>query len=113
MLQHWVCFGGLISLSFAQQPPAFNIPKFSEAPNQDFRTNVCARQEAVINGEMELKDALRGLNLTVAITDYSDSNFDTLFGFSDTGTIKTEDPGLFVVLLDEIAMRYVQTVCKQ
>lgn len=93
--------------AYTQEGPAYSIPKFSEDNSLDFRTNVCDRQQAVVNGTLQLKDALTGLNISVAITDYSASDLSTLFGFSKSGTIKTDDPGLFVVLLDEIARRCV------
>lgn len=89
----------------AQEAPFVSIPKFS-SNSEDFRTNVCARQQAVINGTVLLKDALRGLDLTVAITDYTSTGSESLFGLSELGTIRPDDPGLFVVLLDEVANRY-------
>jgi Ligand-gated ion channel len=92
-----------LPLSLAQESPSIFVNKFDYT--RTFRTNVCKRQREIWNGQRTLPDALSGLNLTVAFTDdaSSDKRF-TLFGLLD-GRIDELDPGLLVVILDEIARR--------
>jgi len=81
------------------------VPKFSNNITTQ-RTDVCARQRQLYEGEVLLEDALQGLELTVAITNYKDvPNEKYFFELGDDGKIKPKDPGLFVVILDEIARR--------
>lgn len=89
-----------------QEAPMLNaLPRFVHLDNITYRTNVCDRQELLLNSDLELRDALQGLNLSVAITNYKVPNEDKFFTLSKQNTIKTEDPGLFVVILDELARR--------
>ena len=93
-----------------QESPFVTIPRFQNSVSTSssssvFRTNVCARQSDIDNGYAVLRSALRGLNLTVAIANYQVPTEDQLFSLSPEGTIKQNDPGLFVVLLDELARR--------
>lgn len=92
----------IIFVAAAQERPFVSVQKFTETDS--YRTNVCLRQRLVYDTELELEDALRGLNLTVAITNYKEPNEASLFTLKN-GKIKEEDPGLFVVLLDELAAR--------
>jgi Ligand-gated ion channel len=98
-------------VALAQQKPFVTIPRFQKdyiPPNFNtsiFRTNVCQRQELLYEGKTELGEALEGLNISVAITNYPQPNENYFFTLSSTGGIKEEDPGLFVVILDEIARR--------
>ena len=69
-----------------------------------YRTSVCDRQRDLYEGKTQLQDALEGLNISVAITNYKIPNEDAFFTLVD-GKIKEENPGLFVVILDEIARR--------
>jgi Ligand-gated ion channel len=69
------------------------------------RTNVCDRQRLLSSGAIPLRDALAGLDASVAITNYRTPNENRFFTLSGEGTIKAVDPGLFVVVLDEVARR--------
>lgn len=95
----------------AQEKPFVTLPRFQHGfipPNHNtsiFRTNVCQRQQLLYEGKIDLRTALNGLNLSVAITNYQIPNENYFFTLSPTGGIKEEDPGLFVVILDEIARR--------
>ena len=60
-----------------------------------------SHQELLNNETVLLRDSLRGLELSVAITNYGNS----LFALNEDGEINEEDPGLFVVILDEVARR--------
>jgi Ligand-gated ion channel len=101
----------LVELVHGQQKPYVTIPKFGYnyiPPNfnvSEFRTNVCDRQRMLYGGKIDLRSALVGLNISVAITNYKVPNEDSYFTLSAEGGIKEEDPGLFVVILDEIAKR--------
>jgi hypothetical protein len=96
---------------WAQEKPFVTIPRFQKnyiPPNYNtsiFRTNVCDRQLLLYEGKVTLRTALQGLNLSVAITNYQVPNENYFFTLSETGGIKEDDPGLFVVILDEIAKR--------
>ena len=101
----------VIPVVLAQQKPFVSIPRFQYdyiPPNFNtsiFRTDVCERQQLLYEGKVDLRTALNGLNLSVAITNYPQPNENYFFTLSDTGGIKEQDPGLFVVILDEIARR--------
>lgn len=85
----------------AQERPFVQAPKFVPVNK---RTNVCDRQKQLYDNTIELRDALRGLNLTVAMTNYKVPNEDKFFTLVD-GKIKEKDPGLFAVIMDELAER--------
>jgi hypothetical protein len=89
--------------SVAQERPFVSVEEFSQT-NPSYRTNVCDRQIQLYNEVIELKDALQGLELSVAMTNYNSHYEDSFFTLVD-GKIKKNDPGLFVVLLDELAKR--------
>jgi hypothetical protein len=92
-----------IPVVHAQESPFVNVTKFSEF--EPYRTNVCQRQEDLFNNKTELKDALKGLNLTIAITNYYQVPIeDKLFSLRQ-GKIVEGSPDLFVVILDEAARR--------
>lgn len=94
-----------IALTSGQESPYTTIPKFAETDgNATFRTNVCGRQRLLFEEEIELRDALKGLDISVAMTNYAVLKDDAFFSLVD-GKIKEEDPGLFVVIMDEIARR--------
>jgi Ligand-gated ion channel len=105
MLKLSVLFSGFLffPLSIAQQRPFVDIDLFEER-NKTFRTNVCERQRLLYEEELLLQDALRGLDLTVAITNYQIPNENAFFTLVN-GKIREEDPGLFAVMLDELARR--------
>jgi Ligand-gated ion channel len=101
----------LLVLVHGQEKPFVTIPKFAydyypeNFTTSTFLTNVCDRQRMLYSGEIELRDALQGLDISVAITNYKVPNEDSYFTLSADGGIKENDPGLFVVILDEIARR--------
>ena len=107
--------GVLIVAVQAQERPFVTIPRFqyqnenhwtASSSSSIFRTNVCSRQSDIDHGIVNIRSALRGLNLTVAIANYPLPPEDQFFSLSsETGGIKEQDPGLFVVLLDELAHR--------
>lgn len=108
-MRHWtivlVVFPILVftpTLSLAQESPFVEIETF--ATGRDFRTNVCERQRQVMEGNLTLEDALNGLQLSVAMTNYQVPNEDKFFTLVDN-KIKETDPGLFVEIMDEVARR--------
>lgn len=86
----------------AQQSPSIVVDKFDN--NVSYRTNVCDRQRQLWDHQIELPDALRGLNLTVTMTNYQFAN-ERFFFTLVNGRIKEENPGIFAVILDEVALR--------
>lgn len=91
----------------AQEIPLANVTKFDSGAN--FRTNVCERQRMVYNGEKNITYALEGLNLSVAITQYTKPYEDAFFNLDENGRIPSPGsnpgPGLFVTIMDEVAKR--------
>ncbi len=90
---------------FSQEAPMIGATKFNNSTS--YRTNVCDRQQLLYNDTIKLRDALRGLNLSVYITDsthYADADF---FALTENGTIpqNTGELGLTAVILDELAER--------
>lgn len=83
----------------AQAPRLIPFPKGS---NQTHRSNVCDRFLEYANGQANIRDALKGLNLTVGVVDQLN---DVYIHFNEDGTLMDEDPGIFVVVLDELARR--------
>lgn len=96
----------LATLCKAQERPLdVTLGRFEYTDGTSYRTRVCDRQRLLFEDKIELRDALRGLNLSVAMTNYKVPNEDAFFTLSPQGTIKEQDPGLFVVIMDEIARR--------
>ncbi|CAB9521570.1 receptor subunit 1 [Seminavis robusta] len=104
----------LSSTAQAQESPSFKVAKFDSS--ESHRTNVCERQRAVWEGEISLPNALRGLDLTTVITNYRVADEDKYFTLVQTDEngkhnesiaphIRRDDPGLFAVILDEVAHR--------
>jgi Ligand-gated ion channel len=92
-----------IFTTYAQESPSIFVDKFDTS--QSYRTNVCERQRLVSNGSIAFSDALRGLNLTVVITDYQTGTVDDAFFSLKDGKIQALYPGLLAVILDEVASR--------
>ena len=63
----------------------------------NYKTNLCERSEAVVNGSLEIEDALRGVVLTFAAADY-DADW---FGVGEDGV----QSGFHVELMDAMARR--------
>jgi hypothetical protein len=81
------------------QAPFYTTPQFS---NITHRTNVCDRFLQYAKGEIEIRDALSGLELSVGVVDQPNELY---LNFKEDGTIDEDDPGIFVLLLDELARR--------
>jgi Ligand-gated ion channel len=104
MLHAFLCLPLLVlHFSYAQQKPAIFVPKFDTT--KSYRTNVCERQRLIWNGSVAFPDALRGLNLTVVLTDYQYGNAEDEFFSLLDGKIRNPYPGLFGVMIDEVAAR--------
>jgi Ligand-gated ion channel len=79
------------------------VKKFDSS--KTYRTNVCERQRRIWNGSLQLPDALRGLNLTVAFSNFEfDTSTDALSRLSN-GRINENNPGIMVEIMDEVAKR--------
>ncbi len=81
--------------SRAQQTPLFDVP-ISER-NQTFRTNFCEIHRQVEAGEIPLRNALKDVDIRVALFRYQLDK--------GTGAIAQVDPPIGVKMLDEIARR--------
>jgi hypothetical protein len=89
---------------YGQQTPYAIVPKFDRTVS--YRTNVCDRQLMLYNGTSYLPNALQGLNLTVAITNYQTGKETLFFSLNPTtNAIDTTNPGVFALILDELAIR--------
>ncbi|KAI2504707.1 ionotropic glutamate receptor [Fragilaria crotonensis] len=89
--------------ALSQQSPSIFVQKFNTSVS--YRTNVCERQRLLWNGSLSLSEALKGLNLSVVLTDYQlGTTEDAFFSLKD-GKIDESNPGLFAVILDEVARR--------
>ena len=93
----------LFSTTVAQEAPYYTTAKFDRSVSH--RTNVCNRQQALYNGNITLSEALSGLNLSVVLTNYQSPASTPFFTLNDEGVIDEENPGLFSVILDELAER--------
>ena len=96
----------LLQSCSCQQSPLPGITIFDDV---SYRTDVCDRARAYFNNEieLELRDALNGLDLSVYITDYSDTTGTSkaMFGLTDEGTIPEWNPGAIADILDELGRR--------
>ena len=102
----------LLQFTHGQERPFTDLKKFDDSQNLTFRTNICDRQRQLFDGDIELPDALSGLNLTVAMTNYPFPNENRFFTLVD-GKIKEKDPGTSVcersllwLLLDAIVVQH-------
>ena len=97
----WLLFYALTCSS--QEPPMDGPTDFKDV---NYRTDVCDRQQQLFEGKIELRDALRGLDLSVYITKSTDLTWErVLFSLTEQQTIPKKRPGLVAVLLDELARR--------
>ena len=93
----------LFSGCSAQEAPFFPTEKFEEGVMH--RTNMCERHRQLYLDEISLPDALRGLNLSVVLTDYWEPISQEFFTLTKDGVINAERPPLFAVIMDELARR--------
>lgn len=68
------------------------------------RSNFCLLQEELIKGQVEFRDSLRGLELSIFFTKHDNKNGVNLF-LTEEGTIPKEKPGIMIKVLDELANR--------
>jgi hypothetical protein len=90
MLLLCYCLLLLFCVTLGQERPFLYAQKFDYS--QNYRTNVCERQRLLWNNSLELPNALQGLNLTIAITNYQVPYENTYFTLQE-GRIKEKDPG--------------------
>jgi hypothetical protein len=98
-------------LIVAQEIPLLKAVKFDTS--RTYRTSVCDRQLQLRNNSIQFRNALRGLNLTVAVTNYQYTFGTPEYDFSEyfsldpvTGGIKESGyPGIYVIIMDEVARR--------
>lgn len=93
----------LITTIHAQQAPFYKTPKFST--QESHRTNLCERQQLLFAGNISLSQALKGLELSVVLTNYTSPGSKPFFTLNEDGVIDPENPGLFAIILDELAER--------
>jgi hypothetical protein len=86
----------------SQETPMVGTTKFDN--NASYRTNVCGIHQQLIGDQIELRDALRGLNMSVYMTTYRTAG-SILFKLTQEGNIPEKDPGIMPVLLDELGRR--------
>jgi Ligand-gated ion channel len=86
-----------------QKSPSIFVDKFDVT--KSYRTNVCDRQRQVWNGLLPFPDALRGLNLSVVLTDYQYGTAEDEYFSLLNGTIREVYPGLLAIIMDEVATR--------
>ncbi|CAB9501357.1 receptor subunit 1 [Seminavis robusta] len=85
--------------TMAQQAPSIAIPQFTNDTSLRARQNVCDRYQRYDQGEVEMRQALDGLQLhPVGIPSMR-------FKLDDAGKIDAVNPGYFIVILDELAKR--------
>lgn len=93
--------GTLVNIS-AQQAPFFATKKFETTSH---RTNLCDRHQQIYNKTRHFEDGLRGLNLSIVLTDYIDPNDKPYFALNEKGVIDPNEVPLFAKILDELGLR--------
>ena len=78
------------------------IDRAQLTPGESYRNNFCNRQAQVENGEIEMPDALRGMNISVHLIDWK---LGKTIKYDDDGILDDYNPGLFVNILDDVAKR--------
>jgi hypothetical protein len=89
--------------SISQEAPFYETPKFDTTDSH--RTDLCERQQELYIGNLTLSDALKGLELSVVLTNYTSEGSKPFFTLNSQGTIDPANPGLFAIILDELAER--------
>lgn len=74
---------------------------YQMTPNVTYRQNMCDRMHGVINGTIEIKDALEGVKLRAIMGAYNGA----YFNYDLEKGINPDNPGLVAVLMDELARR--------
>jgi hypothetical protein len=96
------CYGDVLATALDFPNPNIQANKFDYTAS--FRQNMCVYQDAYDNGTVELRNALNGAQLNVAIG--FDEEYVNLRVVQDTRTaLDPTDPGLMIDILDEVATR--------
>lgn len=69
------------------------------------KSNVCGRQTELYAGNVTLGEALKGLNLSVVLPNYQTDANKPFFTLNDDGVIDPYNPGLYAIIMDELARR--------
>lgn len=93
----------LSTISVAQQAPFYTTQKFDSSQNH--RTDLCDRQALLFNGNLSLSQALKGLSLSVVLTNYTSEGSKPFFTLNENGVIDPKNPGLFAIILDKLSER--------
>jgi len=86
-----------VGQSKCQETNAFDAPSYT--PGVNHKTNFCSLHRLTETGKVQLKDILRGKNITVGLFRYQLDNID------GTYRIPSERPGAGIRFLDELAER--------
>jgi ABC-type amino acid transport substrate-binding protein len=87
----------------AQQAPFYNTEKFQTSVNH--KQSFCERQNELYANNITLSEALSGLSLSVVLTNYQAPGDKPFFTLNEDGVIDKENPGLFAIIMDELAER--------
>jgi hypothetical protein len=96
-------FLGILTNVSAQQAPFFATKKFENTSLH--RTDLCERHQQLYSKNIKLQDALRGLNLSVVLTEYTDPIDKHFFALNGKGVIDPGEVPLFAKILDELGRR--------
>lgn len=97
----FLAFLASILTCFAQEAPTLSLEIFNYSTS--FRQSVCDRQAQIDNETLQLRDALKGLQLSTWM--YKDNRYVNFLDDGDTNVLDPNDPGLIPDLLDELATR--------
>jgi len=86
----------------AQDYPLPSLEPFPKGDNRTHRTDVCRNFVDYATGKVAIRDALKDLSLTVGIVDQQNGRY---INFTATDAIDKEKPGIFIVILNELARR--------
>jgi hypothetical protein len=87
----------------SQEAPMTGATKFDNSTS--YRTNVCNRQRSMLGQSIELRDALKGFNLSVYLTDHRGRPDWYHSELTLDEKLPERNPGVAVLMLDEIARR--------
>lgn len=77
----------------------FTTPQMSY--DENYRQNVCDRYQRFVDGEVELKDALEGMQVHTLIGGYAGA----YFNYDEISGIDPKNPGMTAIIMDEVAKR--------
>ncbi|CAB9502840.1 receptor ionotropic, NMDA 1 [Seminavis robusta] len=89
----------IVSGAMAQQAPSISIPQFTKDTTLSARQNVCQRYQRYDQGQVELRQALDGIQLHVVVIP------NTSFKLDNASKIDSVNPGYNTLVLDELAKR--------